>query len=296
MSISLKQLKVFTVIVQERSITAAAEKLYLTKAAVSMALSELERHLEQPLFDRVNNRLMINPAGELLLPHAHQVLDRCRFLESVFKEKDTLYGELNIGASDNTGNQLLPVMLASFQQQTGHTKQQLFITNTARVCSMLRDYELDVGFVEGTVSGEDLIVTPWFEDEMCIVGAPTCEVQGFAELVQHNSSWLLREQGSGSREYFLAHVASELSTWRTALELNSTAAIINGVAAGLGLACISKYAVAHALEQQSVQLIPSEKRLSRQLWLVTRKDKYQSPLLTRLIDFAATWASNFHCR
>ncbi|TMP76868.1 LysR family transcriptional regulator, partial [Pseudoalteromonas phenolica] len=72
--ITLKQLNVFTVIVQESSITAAADKLCLTKAAVSMALAELERHLEQPLFDRVNNRLMINPAGELLLPHAHQVL------------------------------------------------------------------------------------------------------------------------------------------------------------------------------------------------------------------------------
>ncbi|CAM3571337.1 MULTISPECIES: LysR family transcriptional regulator [Pseudoalteromonas] len=287
--ITLKQLNVFTVIVQERSITAAADKLCLTKAAVSMALAELERHLEQPLFDRVNNRLMINPAGELLLPHAHQVLDRCRFLESLFKESERLYGEIKIGASDTLGNHLLPPMLAAFQQQTGHTQQQLFITNTAKVCAMLRDYELDIGFVEGRVIGEDLDIMPWFEDEMCIVSAMDCAITDFQTLIQSQSRWLLREQGSGSREFFLANIAAQLTSWRTAFELNSTEAIINGVAAGLGVACISKYSAEHAIAQQRIQALSGLKAAPRQFWLVTRKDKFQSPILTRLIDFAAHW-------
>lgn len=287
--ITLKQLNVFTVIVQERSITAAADKLCLTKAAVSMALAELERHLEQPLFDRVNNRLMINPAGELLLPHAHQVLDRCRFLESLFKESERLYGEIKIGASDTLGNHLLPPMLAAFQQQTGHTQQQLFITNTAKVCAMLRDYELDIGFVEGRVIGEDLDIMPWFEDEMCIVSAMDFAVTDFQTLIQSQSRWLLREQGSGSREFFLANIAAQLTSWRTAFELNSTEAIINGVAAGLGLACISKYSAEHAIAQQRIKALSGLKTVPRQFWLVTRKDKFQSPILTRLIDFAAHW-------
>ncbi|WP_338139164.1 LysR family transcriptional regulator, partial [Pseudoalteromonas piscicida] len=287
--ITLKQLNVFTVIVQERSITAAADKLCLTKAAVSMALAELERHLEQPLFDRVNNRLMINPAGELLLPHAHQVLDRCRFLESLFKESERLYGEIKIGASDTLGNHLLPPMLAAFQQQTGHTQQQLFITNTAKVCAMLRDYELDIGFVEGRVIGEDLDIMPWFEDEMCIVSAMDFAVTDFQTLIQNQSRWLLREQGSGSREFFLANIAAQLTSWRTAFELNSTEAIINGVAAGLGLACISKYSAEHAIAQQRIKALSGLKAAPRQFWLVTRKDKFQSPILTRLIDFATHW-------
>lgn len=287
--ITLKQLNVFTVIVQERSITVAADKLCLTKAAVSMALAELERHLEQPLFDRVNNRLMINPAGELLLPHAHQVLDRCRFLESLFKESERLYGEIKIGASDTLGNHLLPPMLADFQQQTGHTQQQLFITNTERVCAMLRDYELDIGFVEGRVIGEDLDIMPWFEDEMCIVSAMDFAVTDFQTLIQNQSRWLLREQGSGSREFFLVNIAAQLTSWRTAFELNSTEAIINGVAAGLGLACISKYSAEHAIAQQRIKALSGLKAAPRQFWLVTRKDKFQSPILTRLIDFAAHW-------
>ncbi|MCG9760370.1 LysR family transcriptional regulator [Pseudoalteromonas sp. S4498] len=287
--VTLKQLNVFTVIVQERSITAAAEKLCLTKAAVSMALAELERHLEQPLFDRVNNRLMINSAGELLLPHAHQVLDRCRFLDSLFKESERLYGEIKIGASDTLGNHLLPPMLAAFQQQTGHTQQQLFITNTAKVCAMLRDYELDIGFVEGRVIGEDLDIMPWFEDEMCIVSAMDFVATDFQTLLQNQSRWLLREQGSGSREFFLANIATQLTSWRTAFELNSTEAIINGVAAGLGLACISKYSAEHAIAQQRIKALSGLKAAPRQFWLVTRKDKFQSPILTQLIAFATHW-------
>ncbi len=58
--ISLKQLKVFTTITQHNTLTAASESLFLSKAAVSMALSELEeKQIGHHLFDRVNNRLIL---------------------------------------------------------------------------------------------------------------------------------------------------------------------------------------------------------------------------------------------
>lgn len=58
--ISLKQLKVFTTITQHKTLTAASDSLFLSKAAVSMALSELEKQIGHHLFDRVNNRLILN--------------------------------------------------------------------------------------------------------------------------------------------------------------------------------------------------------------------------------------------
>lgn len=63
-NISLKQLKVFIAITQHDTLTAASEALFLSKAAVSMALSELEKQLGHSLFDRVNNRLVLNQEGQ----------------------------------------------------------------------------------------------------------------------------------------------------------------------------------------------------------------------------------------
>ena len=69
-NISIKQLKVFVTITQHSTMTAAAEALFLSKAAVSMALGEMEKQLGHSLFDRVNNRLVINQEGQKLLPLA----------------------------------------------------------------------------------------------------------------------------------------------------------------------------------------------------------------------------------
>ena len=67
MNISLKQLKVFVGITQHTTLSAASERLYLSKAALSMSLSELEKQLGHPLFDRVNHRLILNQEGQKLL-------------------------------------------------------------------------------------------------------------------------------------------------------------------------------------------------------------------------------------
>lgn len=81
--ISLKQLKVFTTITQHKTLTAASESLFLSKAAVSMALSELEKQIGHHLFDRVNNRLILNQEGQKLLPLADELLNRAKDIERV---------------------------------------------------------------------------------------------------------------------------------------------------------------------------------------------------------------------
>ncbi len=67
-NISIKQLKVFVTITQHSTLTAASEGMFLYKAAVSMALGEMEKQLGHSLFDRVNNRLILNQEGQKLLP------------------------------------------------------------------------------------------------------------------------------------------------------------------------------------------------------------------------------------
>ena len=57
MNISLKQLRLFVAVVQAGNLAEAAERLFITKAAASMSLQELEKQLDCRLFDRVRNRL-----------------------------------------------------------------------------------------------------------------------------------------------------------------------------------------------------------------------------------------------
>ena len=157
MNISLKQLKVFVGITQHTTLSAASERLYLSKAALSMSLSELEKQLGHPLFDRVNHRLILNQEGQKLLPLADELLHRANDINTLFSSHATASGTLKIGASDTIGNHVLPSILSGFRQQQHHYSQQVFISNSELICQKLRDFELDIALIEGHAQQSDLV-------------------------------------------------------------------------------------------------------------------------------------------
>lgn len=295
-AIALKQLKVFVTVAQEGTITAAADKLFLSKPAVSMALSELEKQLDHKLFDRNNNRLIINEQGKRLLPLADELLARSQTIEQLFNQTGPATGQLRIGSSDTVGNQLTPFLLRDFRRHADHHQQSLFIANTSHICHMLSEFELDVGLVEGNVQQADLISLPWLADEMVVVAHPEHPLAKLNQLslqdLEH-SEWILREPGSGTREFFLNRLAPRLANWQQAFELNTTESIINCTAAGLGLTCLSKFAVQRAVADQRLVILPLPLDMQRQYWLLYHKEKYQSPLMELFISFSQQWQFSF---
>ncbi|WP_342608138.1 LysR family transcriptional regulator [Vibrio tritonius] len=290
--ITLKQLRVFTIITQLKTITAAADKLYLSKAAVSMTLSELEKQLGHALFDRVNNRLILNQEGQKLLPFADELLHRLDDLDHVFNDQQTLSGQLHIGASDTIGNQVVPYLLSQFRQQYQHYDQSLFISNSALICQKLVDYELDIGLIEGKTIHPQLMSQQFSQDEMCVICSPAHPLalqEKVAMTDFEQSEWILREAGSGSREFFLRTVAPRIEQWHEAFELNTTEAIINCVSANLGFACLSKLAAHSAVADGRVKILNVPLDMKRRFWILVHKEKYQSPLLKHFMEFCHHW-------
>ncbi|ENM5732935.1 LysR family transcriptional regulator [Vibrio mimicus] len=292
--ISLKQLRVFTTIIQHKSLTVAAEVLCLSKAAVSVALSELEKQLGHALFDRVNNRLVLNQEGQKLLPLADELLQRAKDIDRLFDEQQVLTGKLRIGASDTVGNQVAPYLISAFRQLHPHPSQSLFISNSAQVCQKLVDYELDIGLIEGKTLHPELISTQFSQDEMCIICAPDHPLTQRERLVMsdfEHSDWVLREAGSGSREFFLRVIAPRIEHWIEAFELNTTEALINSVSSGLGLGCLSRLAAKTPLLDGRVVMLNVPLDMKRRYWMLVHKEKYQNPLLRQFIEFCPEWAS-----
>ncbi|ENM5737329.1 LysR family transcriptional regulator [Vibrio mimicus] len=292
--ISLKQLRVFTTIIQHKSLTVAAEVLCLSKAAVSVALSELEKQLGHALFDRVNNRLVLNQEGQKLLPLADELLQRAKDIDRLFDEQQVLTGKLRIGASDTVGNQVAPYLISAFRQLHPHPSQSLFISNSAQVCQKLVDYELDIGLIEGKTLHPELISTQFSQDEMCIICAPDHPLTLRERLVMsdfEHSDWVLREAGSGSREFFLRVIAPRIEHWIEAFELNTTEALINSVSSGLGLGCLSRLAAKTPLLDGRVVMLNVPLDMKRRYWMLVHKEKYQNPLLRQFIEFCPEWAS-----
>jgi len=291
-NISLKQLRVFISITQHDTLTAASEALFLSKAAVSMALSELEKQIGHSLFDRVNNRLILNQEGQKLLPLADELIERAQNIEQIFDNDQTLSGELRIGASDTIGNQVAPYLISDFRRHTNHHSQSLFISNSALICQKLVDYELDLALIEGKTLHPELISTQFSQDEMCVICSPHSPLANrptFSVGDLEHSEWILREPGSGSREFFLRAIAPRIEQWHESFQLNTTEALINSVSAGLGLGCLSKLAAQPALTDGRVVEIKLSLDMQRRYWLLVHKEKYQNPLLKSFIEYCHNW-------
>lgn len=292
MNITLRQLQVFLAITQTRSITAAAERLHLTKPAVSAALSELEKRIGNPLFDRSGNRLHLNDLGQKLLPLADELLQRSRDIEVLFSTEEVQRTSLRLGASFTVGQQLIPWLLRDYRLDHLQPLPKVHISNTREICQQLIAFELDIGLIEGEVEDPEIETLTWMQDRMLILANPEHPLAGIERSSQEaleDQPWVLREPGSGSRNLFLHRVAPHLQRWRIALELNSTEAIINATAAGLGLSCLSELEAQYAIKSGRLVAIEVDLNLTRTFRLAWHREKYLSPALLQFVHYCQAW-------
>ena len=170
MHLSLRQLQIFRAIALTGSTTAAALAVPLSQSAASAALKELERALGARFFDRVGKRLLLNDNGRALLPMALAVLDGAQNLEAAFRSNtQALAIELHLFASTTIGNYILPALLARFREQVPAARLELQIGNTLDVANAVRDFETDLGFIEGPCHAKDIVVVPWLFTQPTVI-------------------------------------------------------------------------------------------------------------------------------
>ncbi|QLG89758.1 LysR family transcriptional regulator [Chitinibacter bivalviorum] len=287
MKFTLRQLEVFVAVGQGESVSRAAEQLKMSQSATSTALAELERQYEMRLFDRVGKRLQLNELGALLLPRAIELLDRAQSMDAMLNGEHGL-GPLRVGATLTIGNYLATLLIGDFMRQHAGCRVSLAVHNTATIVNQVVHFELDLGLIEGDCQHPDLIVTPWVPDELVVFAAPEHplaqqKLVTFDDLVA--ASWIVREQGSGTRQTFEFAMRHALSQLNIRLELEHTEAIKRAVESGLGIGCISRLALKDAFRRGSlVPLEVPELDLARHFHFVVHKQKYQTPSMDAFLS------------
>lgn len=286
MHYTLRQLEVFLAVAATENISRAAEELSLSQSAVSGSLSDLESHFDIQLFDRVGKRIQMNELGRALRPRAQSLLEQATDLENALR-RHTDIGRLKIGATLTIGNYLAVELMARFMTEQAGAQATLEVANTAEIAHKVANFELDIALIEGELSHPDLEITPWMEDELVVFCAPSHPLAIKPELTDddlQNTTWILREAGSGTRQTFERAMHGLNSKLNVMLELQHTEAIKRAVEAGLGVGCISKVALKDAFKRGSlVPLTIPHRDLRRHFYFVVHRHKYRSAGITRWI-------------
>ncbi len=285
-AISIRQLEVFVGIANLGTVRACAESIHLSQPAASMALAELEKQLDSPLFERTPGRMLLTSRGKQLLPQAREILERLREMQTQ-QEDSELRGEIRIGASNTVGNYLIGDLVGDFVREHPRVSLHVSVENTAEIVNRLLVHSCDIACVEGPVNHPQLETWHWRDDALVVCAAPDHPLAQLSQLVHADFagvSWIMRERGSASRA-LTEQALNVLPTGRILMELGQVEAIKQAVIAGLGLACLPQAATVDAVANGRLRILDTPfLDLKRRLSLVLHKERYRSGLLAAFVQ------------
>ncbi|MFK4390591.1 LysR family transcriptional regulator [Bacillus sp. AFS094228] len=250
-------LKVFVTVIEQKNFSRAGDILNLSQPGVSLHIRNLENELGAKLIYRSPKQVQITEPGKILYRHAKQMLNHYETAKREINEfNNVVSGTMKIGASFTIGEYYLPKVLAEFAAQYPMVDIQIIISNSNDVIQGIRSNKLDIGLIEGETDYKDIDVMPFMNDEMIVVVPPDHPLSQM-DLIEgnmlQNQTWVLREQGSGTRTYSDKLLSSlELNIKKTFI-FTSIQGVKEAVMAGLGIALLSRLTVQKELKSNELK-------------------------------------------
>jgi LysR family transcriptional regulator, transcriptional activator of the cysJI operon len=274
---TIRNLEIFVRVADLGNMTAAAQSLYIAQPTVSQAISEIESHYGIKLFDRLAKRLYITESGKQLLSYARHIIALDEEMELAMKDPEKS-GILKVGASLTIGAELMPKLASGFQEKHGELRIHAVVRNTADIENLILRNDIDFALVEGIVHSKSIIAEPFMDDELALVCGKSHALYGIRsvtleELLKHD--FVVREQGSGTRELFESAMISKNAAWNISWECSGSDSIKSAAAGGLGIGVISKRLVEReiAVGELVVLNVPGLD-LKRKFSIIFHKNKY----------------------
>jgi DNA-binding transcriptional LysR family regulator len=289
-----KQLAAFCAVVERKSFSQAAERLGVTQPAVSLQIRALEERLGQRLLDRSGRRVEPTEAGTRLYRNAQRMLQlEDALLEDVARaDEGRLAGTLEIGASTGPGAHLVPLLLCEFQRAHPTLRVSLSISDTQAVIERVAAREIELGAVGALRRNRSLEFEPLARDEIVLAVPPDHPAAGRTITLEELQleTLIAMQEGAGVRQVVeeeLRRAGMRVRGLLPQLELGLQESVKSAVAAGYGVAFISRTAIVGELAAGtlgSARVAGIEP--SRQLYVVRAKGRPATRAAEAFLEFA----------
>jgi len=280
-TLNLHQLATFQVVAKHCSYVRAAEELHFSQPAVSAQIRQLEETLGVKLFEQIGRRTHLTQAGDELYHYSQKifaVIDEA--LETMEELRGPDHGRLRVGADTTVGTYVIPGLLGKFHQSYPEVEISLDVVNRAALVERIMSNEIDIAIVGRVPDDVPVVIEPFAPNELVLVASPYHRLAGRAnvplsELAKEH--FLMREVGSGTRAALELILQEAEVPLHVSMHMGNNSAIKQGVAAGLGIALISRVALDMELETNRLVILDVEGfPIMRQWRIVHLKDKHLS--------------------
>lgn len=283
---TLRQLKTFIAVAEYKKMSEAAKHLYISQPTVSQIIAELEKEYNTQLFERIGKELRITAAGNLLLHSAQEIFAIHENLEQNMKNINSIR-PFRIGATMTIGNNMIADLTQKLETRYPDIETFVYIDNTKNIEAMLAQNELDIALVEGNTVRQEILKTPIFEDDLCLICSskhPFATRKNAISIEElKEEKFILREKGSGTRAIFESIMQTHRIPIRVKWEAGSSNAIVEAVRRNLGLGFISKRCVNERIDRGELVACPiSELTIKRYFYLCYNSNH---PVTSQMRDF-----------
>ncbi len=294
----LRHIETFLKIAELRSFTRAADELCITQPTVSKQIVDLERFFDVRLIDRTKRTVTLTKAGEILLQYAMDIVNLKKdTIEAIASFRGLKKGKMTLGASTIPGIYIMPRLLCTFKERYAGINFELVISDTKDILEKMENGLLDIGMVGARSETSKVDFKKLIDDTIVFIGPPGFpDKMTLAELMDRPV--IARERGSGTRNALEAALA-KLKDFRkrgltVVAELSDNEAIKQAVMNGMGMAYISRIAVAGevaagTLKEVTIHGLPEVKR---SFFTITRKGKTILPQVKVLMEIIDKWRRN----
>jgi DNA-binding transcriptional LysR family regulator len=291
--VDLWRLQVFCGVVEQSSFSKAAAVIRLSQPTVSSHVKDLEDHFSCKLVDRLGRTAAPTKAGQLLYDYAKQLLQLKEDTEKALAEfQGKMIGHLTIGGSTIPGGYILPALIGHFKR----TYPDIFITliqgDSADIVSDVSGGKVELGVVGTPARQPRLAEQRFMEDQMYLFVSAEhkwANEDSVSLEMLATEPFILREVGSGTRtsiEVALQNAGHWLTDLNVVAEMGSTEAVRESIKSGVGISILSACAFEEDTRKGIVRGIPIEGiSLLRSFYLITDKQRTQSPLCQAFIEF-----------
>ncbi|MDQ6644316.1 MAG: LysR substrate-binding domain-containing protein, partial [Chloroflexota bacterium] len=233
------------------------------------------------LFEQIGRKTYLTQAGEELYHYSQKiftVIDEA--LETVEELRGPDHGRLRVGADTTVGTYVIPNLLGKFQKSYPDVEISLDVVNRAALVDRIMNNQIDLAIVGRVPDDIPVVIEPFAPNELVLVAAPYHRLAGrvcvpIQELEKEH--FLLRDIGSGTRTALEIALQEAEVPLHVSMHMGNNSAIKQGVAAGLGIALISRVALDMELETNRLVILDVQGfPIIRQWRIVHLKDKHLS--------------------
>ena len=192
--LTMRELRVFVTVLEQRSFRRAATALHLTQPAVTKAIGSLEESLGVRLFDRASHGVEPTVHGLSLAPRAIAIFDELRrAAQDLSLVSDGALGTLRVGTLPMPAIPFLPLAVRRLIDDHPGIFVSVAEERQAELIDRLRRRDIEMAILRLALvePDENMRVDRLFDEKLCVIAAAEHPLAG-----QRQLTWpqLLREQ------------------------------------------------------------------------------------------------------